>query len=66
MGQLTLQGVTPEKLRLGLVLAIFSSVGFESATSLGSEARDSFDQHPARREVERHLGRRVLFLVRIR
>lgn len=40
LGQLTLQGVTPEKLRLGLVLAIFSSVGFESATSLGSEARD--------------------------
>ncbi len=40
MAQLTLQGVTPEKLRLGLVLAIFSSVGFESATSLGSEARD--------------------------
>lgn len=40
MGQLTLQGVTPEKLRLGLVLAMFSSVGFESATSLGSEARD--------------------------
>jgi amino acid transporter len=40
MGQLTLAGVTPEKLRLGLVLAIFSSVGFESATSLGSEARD--------------------------
>jgi amino acid transporter len=40
MGQLTLQGVTPEKLRLGLVLAIFSSVGFESATSLGLEARN--------------------------
>jgi amino acid transporter len=40
MAQLTLQGVTPEKLRLGLVLAIFSSVGFESATSLGSEARN--------------------------
>ena len=40
MPQLTLQGVTAEKLRLGLVLAIFSSVGFESATSLGSEARD--------------------------
>jgi len=32
MAQLTLRGVTPEKLRLGLVLAIFSSVGFESAT----------------------------------
>jgi amino acid transporter len=40
MAQLKLQGVTPEKLRLGLVLAIFSSVGFESATSLGSEARN--------------------------
>jgi amino acid transporter len=40
MAQLTLQGVTPEKLRLGLVLAIFSAVGFESATSLGSEAKD--------------------------
>src|ERR1700733_15383135 len=40
LGQLTLQGITPEKLRLGLVLAIFSSVGFESATSLGSEARN--------------------------
>jgi amino acid transporter len=40
MAQLTLEGVTPEKLRLGLVLAIFSSVGFESATSLGSEARN--------------------------
>jgi len=40
MAQLTLQGVTAEELRLGLVLAIFSSVGFESATSLGSEARD--------------------------
>src|SRR3984885_3509688 len=46
MGQLTLQGVTAEKLRLGLVLAIFSSVGFESATSLGSEARDPLHSIP--------------------
>ncbi len=46
MAQLTLQGVTPEKLRLGLVLAIFSSVGFESATSLGSEARDPLTSIP--------------------
>lgn len=37
--QLKLQGVTRDGLRLGLVLAIFSFVGFESATSLGSEAR---------------------------
>lgn len=37
--QLSLQGVTFDSLRLGLILAIFSFVGFESATSLGSEAR---------------------------
>jgi len=40
MQQVTLQGITPDKLRMGLVLAIFSLVGFESATSLGSEAKD--------------------------
>lgn len=44
--QFTLHGVTPEKLRLGLVLAIFSSVGFESATSLGSEARNPLTTIP--------------------
>jgi amino acid transporter len=46
IGQFTLRGVTPEKLRLGLVLAIFSSVGFESATSLGSEARNPLTSIP--------------------
>jgi amino acid transporter len=46
MGQLTLQGVTPERLRLGLVLAIFSSVGFESATSLGWEASNPLTTIP--------------------
>jgi len=46
MPQLTLRGVSAEKLRLGLVLAIFSSVGFESATSLGSEARDPLTSIP--------------------
>jgi amino acid transporter len=40
LGQLMLQGVTLDRLRMGLVMAMFSSVGFESATSLGSEARD--------------------------
>ncbi|PYF12638.1 amino acid/polyamine/organocation transporter (APC superfamily) [Rhodobacter viridis] len=38
--QLTLQGVASENLRLGLVLAFFSFVGFESATVLGHEAKD--------------------------
>ncbi len=46
MPQITLQGVTPQKLRLGLVLAIFSLVGFESATSLGSEAKDPLTSIP--------------------
>jgi amino acid transporter len=46
MAQLTLQGVTASKLRMGLVMAMFSSVGFESATSLGSEARDPLKTIP--------------------
>ncbi len=37
--QLRLRGVTGSGLRLGLVLALFSFVGFESATTLGAEAR---------------------------
>lgn len=45
-GQLTLQGMTTDKLRLGLVLAIFSLVGFESATSLGSEAKNPLKSIP--------------------
>jgi amino acid transporter len=40
LGQLRLNGVTGGGLRLGLVLALFSFVGFESATTLGSEARN--------------------------
>lgn len=36
--QLHLQGVTPSAVRLGVVLALFSFVGFESATTLGAEA----------------------------
>jgi amino acid transporter len=40
MPQLTLQNVTPSGVRLGVVLAIFSFVGFESATTLGHEARN--------------------------
>jgi len=36
--QIRLEGLTLDNLRLGLVLAIFSFTGFESAASLGSEA----------------------------
>jgi len=38
--QLQLSGVTPSGVRLGVVLALFSFVGFESATTLGHEARN--------------------------
>lgn len=41
--QFTLRGVNFSGVRLGLVLAMFSFVGFESATTLGEEAR-----HPLR------------------
>ncbi len=36
--QLHLTGVTPSAVRLGVVMALFSFVGFESATTLGHEA----------------------------
>ncbi len=38
--QLTLQGVTPGKVAMGLVLVMFGFSGFESATSLGDEAKN--------------------------
>jgi amino acid transporter len=44
--QLHLRGMSGSGLRLGLVLALFSFVGFESATTLGSEARDPFRTIP--------------------
>ena len=44
--QLHLHGMTGRGLRLGLVLALFSFVGFESATTLGSEARNPLKTIP--------------------
>ena len=44
--QLNLRGMTGSGLRLGLVLALFSFVGFESATTLGSEARNPLKTIP--------------------
>jgi amino acid transporter len=38
--QLRLSGMTGSGLRLGLVLSLFSFVGFESATTMGAEARN--------------------------
>ncbi|MGA9392964.1 MAG: APC family permease [Candidatus Sulfotelmatobacter sp.] len=44
--QLHIRGMTGSGLRLGLVLALFSFVGFESATTLGSEARNPLKTIP--------------------
>src|SRR5467141_3237493 len=44
--QLQLRGMTGIGLRLGLVLALFSFVGFESATTLGAEARNPLKTIP--------------------
>ena len=44
--ELHLRGMTGSGLRLGLVLALFSFVGFESATTLGAEARDPLNTIP--------------------
>jgi amino acid transporter len=44
--QLQLSGVNGSGLRLGLVLALFSFVGFESATTLGAEARNPLKTIP--------------------
>jgi amino acid transporter len=46
LAQLHLRGMTGSGLRLGLVLALFSFVGFESATTLGSEARNPLKTIP--------------------
>ncbi|MGA2103566.1 MAG: APC family permease, partial [Candidatus Sulfotelmatobacter sp.] len=44
--QVHLRGMTGSGLRLGLVLALFSYVGFESATTLGAEARNPLKSIP--------------------
>jgi len=44
--ELHLHGMTGSGLRLGLVLALFSFVGFESATTLGAEARNPLKTIP--------------------
>jgi amino acid transporter len=44
--QYAAKGMTPQGLRMALVLALFSFVGFESATALGEEARDPLRSIP--------------------
>ena len=60
--QLQLRGMTGSGLRLGLVLALFSFVGFESATTLGSEARDPLKTIP-RAVIQSALISGAIFMV---
>lgn len=46
MSQLTLEGVTPGGIATGLVLVMFGFSGFESATSLGDEAKKPLKNIP--------------------
>jgi amino acid transporter len=60
--QINLEGVDIEKLRLGLVLAFFSFVGFESAAVLGAEAKDPHRLIP-RSVIASVIGVGLLFIV---
>jgi amino acid transporter len=60
--QLQLRGMTGSGLRLGLVLALFSFVGFESATTLGSEARNPLKTIP-RAVIQSAILAGVIFIV---
>ncbi len=60
--QLRLQGTSISSIRLGLVLAIFSFVGFESATALGHEAKDPLRTIP-RAVLQCALGSGVFFIL---
>jgi amino acid transporter len=60
--QLRLQGSSLSGIRLGLVLAIFSFVGFESATALGHEAQEPLRTIP-RAVLQCAVGAGVFFVL---
>jgi amino acid transporter len=60
--QLRLEGSSIPSIRLGLVLAIFSFVGFESATALGHEAKEPLRTIP-RAVLQCALGSGVFFIL---
>jgi len=61
MQQVQLRGMTGSGLRLGLVLALFSFAGFESATTLGAEARNPLRTIP-RAVIQSALLAGVIFI----
>ena len=64
--QLRLRGSTGSGLRLGLVMALFSFCGFESATTMGSEARNPLQTIPRAVMLTAILGGVFLYGLRLR
>jgi amino acid transporter len=62
LAQFRLRGASVSGMRLGMVLALFSFVGFESATALGAEARNPLRTIP-RAVLQSAIGLGVLFVV---
>jgi amino acid transporter len=60
--QFSLRGASVSGMRLGMVLALFSFVGFESATALGEEARNPLKTIP-RAVLQSAIGLGFLFVV---
>jgi len=60
--QLSLHRASPSGVRLGLVLAMFSFVGFESATTLGAEAKEPLRTIP-RAVMQCAIGSGIFFMV---
>jgi amino acid transporter len=60
--QFRLRGTSVSGMRLGMVLALFSFVGFESATALGEEARNPLKTIP-RAVLQSAIGLGLLFVV---
>jgi amino acid transporter len=60
--QLLLHNASPSGIHLGLVLAMFSFVGFESATALGAEAQEPFRTIP-RAVIQCAVGAGIFFTV---
>jgi len=60
--QLNVKAMSPRRIGLGVMLAIFSFVGFESATTLGSEARNPLRTIP-RAVIQSALLAGVFFII---
>ena len=61
VAQLKLQGGFPGGIGLAIMFAVFSFVGFESATAFGAEAKQSAGHDPAGRHRQRRFRQHLLY-----